>query len=143
MNSKQIIGFILLSASSSYASADCTDAPLTEGQLSTVISGNMACVGASGNWESQEFHGALDNLKDYKRGPDHATDPTVTVGSWAIGSDTNGGTITYTYGTNIYTYKVIGASTIVPGSFEFCNIAGGAPIIVAVKVGGPVPVSCG
>jgi hypothetical protein len=117
MDSKQIIGFILLSASSNIAFAACPGSALDNTAITNLLSTGSAtvCVVGGGDWESQELHAAGGNLIDFKKGASDAVDPSEVVGSWSI----NGNQVTYNYGSGgTYSYTV---SSNGGSSYSFCG----------------------
>ena len=72
------------------ALAACSDTQVNGAQLAELLPGRYACAADSRpewGWKFQELHVAPNTLRDYKRGPTHATDPSKNVGTWAIVGD--------------------------------------------------------
>ncbi len=88
-----LASLMLLSGAGSagVALAGCGDPQVTGEQLAQLLPGRYACAPDSRpewGWKFQELHLADQNtLRDYKRGPGHATDPSMDVGTWAIVGD--------------------------------------------------------
>src|SRR5690349_21738395 len=65
---------------------------LTQAEIASAVEGKYIC-GSSGGNSWNELH-AGGTITDYKLGPSSRVDPPKVVGSYAIGSDVDGGIIT-------------------------------------------------
>ena len=117
-----VLGVVLLSWVSPAVMAEYTRASrVNSPELDTLISGTTVCASFGGD-EWQEEHRAGGPLWDYKKGPSDPVDPSEQVGTWDIG----GNQVRYTYGRTSYRYSVHDEGG---GSYTFCGIGGGAPVI--------------
>ncbi|MDX2367868.1 MAG: hypothetical protein QNK36_05615 [Colwellia sp.] len=123
MDSKQLIGFLILSATSGYTFAACTGAPLNQPALTTLLPGKTVCASFGGE-QWQELHTGAGSLIDYKKGPVDPVDPSENVGSWSV----SGNTVTYNYGSGgSYSYRIFDNG----GTYSFCGISPAPTEIVA------------
>lgn len=92
-------------------------------QVSQLVGGNTMCAtrvaaGKTDRW--QAFHqgnGNSGTLIDYRRGPNHPTDPTEPVGTWSATNGSNS-SLTSNYGTGgtyIWTVCSVGGTYTVTG----------------------------
>lgn len=122
---------------------NCTS-PSTSGmtpkQIVGLVSNQYACVGSYPNAQWNELHNsttARGNVLDYKLGS-NPTDPSDTpahpTGQYAI-SAPNGtqspGLITYTYGTNSYTYYVV--DNLTHPQYSFCGTGAAPQLAVTIS----------
>ena len=120
---------------SGVALAACSDTPVNGDQLAVLLPGRYACAADSRpewGWKFQELHVASNTLRDYKRGPGHATDPSKDVGTWAIVDDT----VRYSYtdasgSSGPYTHTVHDSGG---GAYSICQ--GGAEVATLQDDGG-------
>ena len=101
-------------------------------ELTTAISGSTVCIAKSGGgWESQEQHRSGGQLWDFKQGASSTVDPTKQIGTWAVAGNGAQSIVTYTYGAQVFPYKVcqVGATA----SYGFCPTAGGSTIMATLK----------
>ena len=125
------IGLIVLGFGAQAQSCKCTGAGATQitdtgssTTLTTTISGSTACVAkAGGGWESQEQHRTGGQLWDYKLGPTSTVDPTEQIGTWVVSGNGAQSIVTYTYGAQVFPYKVCRVSAT-STSYGFCSTAG-------------------
>jgi len=128
---------ILLSmAFSNHAVAGCASpstqvTSTSDTTLFDTLSGNTICTS-----DSQEEHRLGNQLWDYKKGPSDPVDPTAQVGGWSI-SDTD---VTYTYGTNSYTFTLFKNTTTSPTPYTFCN--GTTPAVEVTQIVGGTEIGC-
>lgn len=100
--------------------------------LTTTITGSTVCIAKSGGgWESQEQHRTGGQLWDYKLGPSSTVDPTIQIGTWAVSGNGANSTVTYTYGAQVFPYKVCRVGT--GANYGFCPTAGGSTIMATLK----------
>ena len=139
-----LVAIMASSLVSGQAMAACTTATrLDAAAISALLGGKTVCVPkvtiATMTW--QELHEGTSTsttglLKDYKRGPGHAVDPSQTVGTWTVSANGGGNqaTVTQAYngGGGIYTYSVHSID-ILNAIYGFCPTAGGAEIEAKVK----------
>jgi hypothetical protein len=127
MKSIALAATIALAAFSGGAIAACTGTPLTQSQLTSVLTNNTVCVAKAGGWDAQEQHITGGVLKDYKQGPTSTIDPTQTIGTWSL--TTAPGQVTYVYsGGGTYSYSVYTSGA----GYSFC---GQATVEATVKSG--------
>lgn len=137
-----IAGALVFGAGQAMAQNCTTGTPLSQTQISGLLSNRYACVGSSPTATWNELHSGGQVL-DYKLGPASPTDPSDTsshpTGTYAVsglGSPDTTGTVTYNYGSGgTYGYNVYGnQSGAVPfnatGTYSFCGISGGAPTLL-------------
>ena len=125
MKLPMIAGAIVFAFSAEGAMAACSTpaTQVTDGALTTLLSGNTVCAMRGGDrW--QEEHHAGGVLIDYKKGPTDAVDPTKQVGTWAVSGTGAGTTVTYNYTVGSvpgpsYNYAVWQNTT--PNSYSFCK----------------------
>lgn len=137
-----IFGFALTLASfNAFPQNKCGSATnrLSQNELQAVLSGNTVCA-TLGNDKWQEYHQPGGALYDYKKGPYDPVDPTTQVGTWSITGTGNNAVVTYTYGSQSYSYAVYankqGNNFVAP--FDFC---GATPVTNATIKSGQT--SCG
>lgn len=92
----------------------------------TGLSGKTLCY-TKANDRFQEYHAPSGALIDYKKGPTDKVDPSKTVGSWSA----NGNNVTYTYGSQNYTYAVFRTGN----SNNFCLSGNGEEINPVIRNG--------
>jgi hypothetical protein len=119
---------------------------LSPAQIEQVVGGRYACANLSASEKWDELHtGSISSstgqVLDYKLGPISQTDPSDTsahpTGAYSVTGDGNSshpGTITYTYGSNTFGYKVNDASGSYPnaGTYSFCTTGAGLNILVTI-----------
>ena len=113
------------------AMAACSGTPLTQSQLTLILTSNTVCaVRSSERW--QELHQTGGALIDFKLGPGHPVDPSETVGSWSIGGNSVA-TVVYNYGSvgGTYSYQVYPNGG---NNYSFC--AGSTDLPTTIKAGG-------
>lgn len=99
--------------------------------LTNTITGSTVCIAKSGGWESQEQHRTGGQLWDYKLGSSSTVDPTKQIGTWAVAGNGAQSIVTYTYGAQVFPYKVCRVGTT--ASYGFCPTAGGSTIMATLK----------
>jgi hypothetical protein len=122
---------LVLNPCLAFATPTCSGTAVSgTGTLAGALNNNTVCVGAAGNWQSQELHhgGSID---EYKKGPGHPTDPSVpNYGSYTIGTSASHDTIVYTYsGTTFQTYMVSINGTSISYCDNLANSGNGAGIV--------------
>lgn len=156
MKSIIVAGAILLSITNP-AFAACGNALsyLTQAQVNTILANNFACgqstaVNAPG-WN--EKHGAASGGSIVEQhNPGTADDETV--GTWSTVNSSGRGRVTYAYTGGVapvYEIAVVangncnpgGGCTIVPATYQFCGVGGGAPAILNILVSTALPVLSG
>jgi hypothetical protein len=131
MRSVILVGGVLLVASMGSAMGQCTS-PMSLPTLRTLLTNITACVGSTPNAQWSEWHNA-GTLVDWKKGRSDPSDPTSTVGTYTIAENgSNGGQVTYTYGSNSYSYAVQTGSGPV---YTFCPVGSGTALSVTIKPG--------
>jgi hypothetical protein len=134
-----IIVICLLSLAGTRAMAQtCPAGPpdkrLALNTIQAAVLNKYVCVGASPNATWNELHSGSSggSVIDYKLGPTSPTDPTATVGTYAITSIGKDGVITYNYtgGGGTYSYYVQPTGT---GQYYFCPTSGGTVITVNIQ----------
>ena len=109
------------------AAVACSGTQITDGSsptLSALLSGNTMCQGSGATITAQEGHIAGGSLNDYKKGPTDPVDPTAVIGSWAVSGAGPSTIVTYTYGTNVFSYNVFlkgGAAGQNGSTYSFCS----------------------
>jgi hypothetical protein len=105
-------------------------------EIQALLSNKMVCASVGGEqWQEWHNGNAGGPLVDYKKGPGDQVDPSATVGSFSISSDT----VTYTYGSQSYQYEVCQT----PSGTTFCGAPfGGRNITGAIVSGSPGLRSC-
>jgi len=102
--------------------------------LSSLLTGNTVCVGATGHWEAQEFHKSGGSLIDWKQGTGNAIDPTTQVGTWSLTGTGAAAKVNYNYtggSSSSYSYTVFDNGN---KSYSFCS--GGNVIVTGtIKTG--------
>jgi hypothetical protein len=135
MRSVTLVGGGLLIASMGSAMAQCAS-PISLPDLQKLLSNSTACVGSTPNAEWSEWHGgdgSAGSLVDWKKGPSDRSDPSSTVGTYSTSANgTIGGKVTYTYGSNAFSFIVESGSGPV---YTFCPIGGGTTLNVRIKPG--------
>jgi hypothetical protein len=135
MRSTILLGGALLIVSMGSAMAQCAS-PMSLPTLRTLLANNTACIGSTPNAEWSEWHngnGTAGTLVDWKKGPSDRNDPTSNVGTYTTSAQGMlAGKVTYTYGSNSYSYVVQAGSGPV---YTFCPLAGGANLSVMIKPG--------
>jgi hypothetical protein len=124
MKQLMVLGVVLFSWVSPAVMADCSTDRLNTSDLINLIEGNTVCA-MLGTDQWQEQHRGVSSggeLWDYKKGPSDPVDPTARVGSWS----TSEFRVTYTYGSNVYTYEVYGSGNL-GDPHSFCGVAGDVP----------------
>ena len=121
---------ILLVAAAGQANAACTDPQITDPNVLTSLLLNNTVCGTRGTDKWQEEHlgvspnspGTINDLMDYKEGPNDEIDPSKVVGTWKIETINNNTVVTYAYsdgGTaGPYSYTVHDKGG---GGYSFCG----------------------
>lgn len=118
----------ITSAMTGEAMAVCDGTQVTDVSaptLSGLLTGNSMCQTSPEVAQEQHIGGGV--LQDYKLGPASPTnqvDPTTTIGSWGVAGSGADTTVTYTYGSDSYNYKVFLASGtlgVTGSTYEFCT----------------------
>ena len=115
-----VIGTMLVLASATGASADCTNNHQT-GNFTTLISGTLICgrpgSGYAGNANDrwQEQHRADGTIWDHKLGVGNPVDPETQVGTWSVNQSAHQYTATYPSGSFTYDLYQISGTT-----YSFC-----------------------
>jgi hypothetical protein len=133
-----LIGLALSGVAQAQSGCPCdASATLISGAALPALLGNKMVCGNVGGEQWQEWHNGSSSgpVVDYKRGPGHSVDPSTTVGTYAV----SGNTVTYTYGSQSYTYAVCLGNT---GRYVFCGAEFGGRNITGVRVGGSGLQSC-
>jgi hypothetical protein len=105
------------------ASAVTTDGS-AGGALTSLLTGSLVCArpgtgypgDAGDRW--QEQHRAGGQLWDYKRGVGNAIDPEKQVGTYAFSGSGLSSSVTHTYGSTAYSWKVYLHTS--PNTYSFC-----------------------
>ena len=105
--------------------------------IQSVLGGKYACVGARPSLQNNELHtgtttATSGQVLDYKQGPSDLNDPSDTVahptGTYSISGDV----ITYTYGSQSYSYNI--NQTPSGSVYTFCRVTpAGADLLVTVQ----------
>jgi hypothetical protein len=123
MKPAMVAGVALLSGATAFdAMAACSGTQISDGALTSLLSGNSMCQ--SSPEVAQEQHVAGGVLQDYKKGPSDPVDPTSTIGSWAVSGSGASTIVTYTYGSNSYSYNVFlvsGTAGADGSTYDFCT----------------------
>ena len=119
MNRIMLAGVVfLINAAGPAFAADCTahGGYMTGTQIAALLTpGNTfpsniyACYNNGTVRENNEniyAHGPGGAVWDYKKGPTDTVDPSGQVGVYTGGSNANGGTMAYTYGSSTITYNI-------------------------------------
>lgn len=112
MQRKTFFALLLAAASGSALAGDCTGGLPGTWSHGIIFEDQMICGASASNSDTwQEFHNSNGTLTEYAEGATDPLDPTHNVGSWvkvvsgpAPYFQTR--TVTYTYGTNSYTFDV-------------------------------------
>jgi hypothetical protein len=134
-----ILVLLAFNAGEAVAQNCLSGSPLTQVQITSLVSNRYACVGSTPNVQWNELHsgGTSGLVLDYKQGPSHPIDPSATAanptGTYVItrGTPSTVGKVTYNYGAGgVFSYTVIGnlgSIAPAPGVYSFCGASGGAP----------------
>ena len=105
--------------------------------IQSVLGGNYACVGTRPSLQNNELHtgsatATSGQVLDYKQGPSDPNDPSDTpahpTGTYSI----SGEVITYTYGSQSYSYNI--DETPSGNVYTFCRVTpSGADLLVTVQ----------
>lgn len=94
--------------------------------LQTLLTGRTVCAALGGDrWQERHVGGGA--LRDYKKGPTDAIDPTKQVGTWATSGSGGNTIVTYSYtGGSSYAFSVCTnvsnpASTATLSPVAFCG----------------------
>jgi hypothetical protein len=144
-----VFGIVAMAAVAGQANAQncatATTAGLTAGQIKTLVSNKYACANLSATEHWNELHNSSTlsgNVLDYKKGPTDPIDPSDTAGhptgQYKIAIGPGGvqgpGTVTYTYGSLVYSYYIV--NNMGAPLYSFCGASGGSPqLAVTVQAG--------
>lgn len=114
--------------------------------LQNFLAGKMVCAAIPGGDRWQEHHQGsgvtASPLVDYKKGPSDLVDPSKQVGTWQASNGADA-TVTYTYGSLIYTYLVCAVPNIATAaSITFVPSGAGTLITGATLFASGAPTAC-
>jgi transcription elongation factor len=150
MKSLFMVSAIVVSGFVNPAVAGCGNAPstLTGAQVTTILTNNFACGQSSAlnapGWNERHSGGRI--IEQHEGGL-----TTEDVGSFAVSEVAGRGRVTYSYGggnTPVYEIAVVangncnnpaGGCTIVPATYQFCGVGGGAPATLNILVSAAAP----
>lgn len=121
-------GLALLGAA--FVSGNALAACRGQASAGSGLSGKTLCYTKANGDRFQEYHAGGPNsgdVIDWKKGATDKVDPTKKVGTWSA----NGNNITYTYGSQSYTYAVFRNGN----SNNFCLSGNGEEITPVVRNG--------
>ena len=116
---------LLASAMTGETMAACSGTQITDTSsptLTNLLTGNSMCQ--TSLQVAQEQHVSDGNLQDYKKGPLDPVDPTKSIGSWLVSGSGASTIVTYTYGSNVYSYNVFlvsGTAGLTGSTYDFCT----------------------
>ena len=141
-NRSTFVAMVMLGISANAFAQACncpagTGSRLNQTQIESALQNNTVCVGSAPTWDAQEQHISGGVLRDFKRGPNDATDPTSTIGSWLISGTGNAAIVTYTYGSTSYSYGVCSDNGAVTNgkAIGFCPAGSGTTTSGTLRLG--------
>ena len=124
----------VIAESAMAASASCPGPSQAYPDPRPLIENFRVCAKLGGD-QWQEAHMPNGDLIDFKRGPNHPTDPSEKVGTW----ETNGKVVTYHYtGGKSYSYRVRAKR----GSLLFCGVTDPSKEILASRMPANLNAAC-
>lgn len=142
---KLVALLVIVGSGPAYAGCGHEPSKLTRIQMNTVLRGNYACgqsaaLNAPG-WNEQHTASPGSPLIEQHEGGN----TKETVGTWATSVSGSKGRVTYGYTGGVgpvYEIAVVddinctnnAACTMLPQTYQFCGVGGGAPAVLSIKV---------